>query len=109
MEAGSIFRTTRQSVVVGDAETDERFGQDPYVASAHPRSILCVPAVQQGKLEGILYLENNLAPDAFTAGRIQVLEVLCSQAAISLENARLYEEMKQEASERRRRRRCSAR
>jgi formate hydrogenlyase transcriptional activator len=95
-------RTTRRSVVVGDAETDERFSQDPYIASARPRSILCVPAVQQGKLEGILYLENNLAPDAFTADRIQVLEVLCSQAAISLENARLYEEMKQEVAERRR-------
>jgi transcriptional regulator with GAF, ATPase, and Fis domain len=95
-------RTTRQSVVVGDAGTDERFNQDPYIASAHPRSILCVPAVQQGKLEGILYLENNLAPDAFTADRIQVMEVLCSQAAISLENARLYEEMRQEAAERRR-------
>lgn len=95
-------RTTRRSVVVGDAATDERFSQDPYIASARPRSILSVPAVQQGKLEGILYLENNLAPDAFTADRIQVLEVLCSQAAISLENARLYDEMKQEAAERRR-------
>jgi predicted ATPase/transcriptional regulator with GAF, ATPase, and Fis domain len=95
-------RTTRQSVVLGDAAADERFIEDRYIATVHPRSILCVPAVQQGKLEGILYLENNLAPDAFTADRIQVLEVLSSQAAISLENARLYQEMREEAAERRR-------
>jgi predicted ATPase/transcriptional regulator with GAF, ATPase, and Fis domain len=94
-------RKTGQSVVIADAAQDERFAQDPYIASANPRSIVCVPAVQQGKLEGILYLENNLAADAFTTERITVLDIIASQAAISLENARLYHEMKQEAARRR--------
>jgi formate hydrogenlyase transcriptional activator len=98
----SYVRQTGESVVVGDARSDERFADDPYVASAKPRSILCVPIVQHGKRGGMLYLENNLAPDAFTADRIEVLRLLAAQAAISLENARLYEDMKQEVMERRR-------
>jgi formate hydrogenlyase transcriptional activator len=61
-----------------------------------------VPVVYQGKFEGILYLENNLAADAFTTDRIEILRILSSQAAISLESARLYDEMKQEAANRRR-------
>lgn len=64
-------RKTLQSVVLGDATTDERFRKDPYVAVARPRSILCVPAVHQGRFEGILYLENNLAANTFTADRIK--------------------------------------
>jgi transcriptional regulator with GAF, ATPase, and Fis domain len=98
----NYVRTTAQCVVVGDASNDDRFLSDPYIASARPRSILCAPAVYQGKLKGILYLENNLATDVFTADRINVLDILCAQAAISLENARLYDEMKQEATRRRR-------
>jgi transcriptional regulator with GAF, ATPase, and Fis domain len=91
---------TRNSVVVGDACTDERFASDPYIASSRPQSILCVPVVHQGKFEGILYLENNLAANAFTAERLEVMRLLLSQAAISLESARLYNEMKQEAARR---------
>jgi len=87
---------------VGDALADERFSNDPYVVSTKPRSILCVPIVHHGKLSGILYLENNLAPDAFTADRIEMMRILSAQAAISLENAKLYEAMKQEVVERRR-------
>jgi predicted ATPase len=98
----SYVRQTGESVVVGDACADERFANDPYVASARPRSLLCVPIVQHGKRGGMLYLENNLAPDAFTADRLEVLHLLSAQAAISLENARLYEDMKQEVIERRR-------
>ena len=59
----------------------------------HARSVLCVPLVQQAKLIGVLYLENNLASHVFTSSRILVLELLASQAAISLENARLYSDL----------------
>jgi predicted ATPase len=97
----SYVRQTGESVVVGDALIDERFANDPYIVSTRPRSILCVPIVQHGKRGGILYLENNLAPDAFTADRIELLRLLSAQAAISLENARLYAEMQQEVIERR--------
>jgi len=94
-------RKTGQSVVLGDAGSDGRFAADPYIRSVQPRSVLCMPVVHQGKLGGILYLENNLTSDAFTADRLAVLDVLSTQAAIALENARLYDEMKQEATRRR--------
>src|SRR5262249_39810880 len=57
------------------------------------RSILCLPLINQGNLIGILYLENNLAPRVFTPDRVSVLKVLAAQAAISLENARLYSDL----------------
>jgi predicted ATPase len=93
-------RKTGDSLVIGDAATDERFATDPYVLKAQPKSILCVPVVHQGQLRGILYLENNLTTDAFTKDRIRVLDLLSSQAAISLENARLYREKSEEVERR---------
>ncbi|PYV28201.1 MAG: hypothetical protein DMG27_01925 [Acidobacteria bacterium] len=94
-------RKTRESVVITDATTEERFAGDAYILSARPRSILCVPCVYEGKLAGILYLENNLTADAFTSARVEMMRVLSTTAAISLEKARLYDEMKQEVSRRR--------
>src|SRR6202030_42872 len=58
-----------------------------------PRSVLCLPIVKQTKLVGALYLENNLTPRAFTSDRVAVLDMLASQAAISLESARLYSDL----------------
>jgi transcriptional regulator with GAF, ATPase, and Fis domain len=95
-------RQTGESIVVGDACADERFANDPYIVSTKPRSVMCVPIVQHGKPGGILYLENNLVPDAFTADRVEMLRLLSAQAAISLENAKLYADMRQEVVERRR-------
>jgi transcriptional regulator with GAF, ATPase, and Fis domain len=92
---------THENVIVGDATTDQRFANDSYIQTLRPCSILCTPIVHQGRFEGVLYLENNLTADVFTAERVRVMEVLSSQAAISLENARLYEEMKQEVNRRR--------
>src|SRR5882672_3570097 len=82
---------TRQSVILDDAPQSNLFAADAYVQRWRPRSVLCLPLVKQAKLIGLLYLENNLAPRTFTPQRIAVLELLASQAAISLENARLYE------------------
>jgi predicted ATPase/transcriptional regulator with GAF, ATPase, and Fis domain len=93
-------RKTGESLVLEDAVTDVRFGNDPYVAATGTQSVLCVPVVHQGKSAGILYLENNLAAKAFTAERVRVLHVLCAQAAISLANASLYAEMKREVARR---------
>jgi transcriptional regulator with GAF, ATPase, and Fis domain len=87
----------QESVVLGDAAQDDRFRSDAYVASSPHLSILCVPILHQGKSQGILYLENELAGQAFTPARAQMMHLLASQAAISLENSRLYEEMRQEA------------
>ncbi|MDZ7954366.1 AAA family ATPase [Nostoc sp. DedQUE09] len=65
---------------------------DPYIIRQQPKSLLCTPIFYQGKLLGILYLENNLMAGAFTSDRVEILNLLCTQAAISLENARLYQQ-----------------
>ncbi|MEH2056593.1 MAG: AAA family ATPase [Nostoc sp.] len=81
----------QQTVVLLDAMADLALASDPYIMRQQPKSILCSPILHQGKLLGILYLENNLATGAFTSDRVELLNLLCTQAAISLENARLYE------------------
>ncbi|MEH2057073.1 MAG: AAA family ATPase, partial [Nostoc sp.] len=81
----------RQTVVLVDATADPILANDPYIMRQQPQSILCSPILHQGKLLGILYLENNLAAGAFTSDRVELLNLLCAQAAISLENAQLYE------------------
>ena len=71
------------------------FASDSYLMQQHPPSFLCTPILNQGKSIGILYLENSVTAGAFTADRIELLKLLCSQAAISLENARLYQKSQQ--------------
>ena len=88
---------TRQSVVLDDAPRDTTFSDDRYIAARKPLSVLCMPLVDKGDLIGLLYLENDLARGAFTSARIQTLEVLAAQAAISLENARLYRQVSEHA------------
>ncbi|TDW37004.1 PAS domain S-box-containing protein [Rhizobium azibense] len=84
---------TNESVVLGDAMAQNPFSADPYIRQHHARSILCVPLLNQGQLTGVLYLENNLAPRVFAPARSAVLKLLASQAAISLENTRLYRDL----------------
>lgn len=84
---------TRESVVLDDAVAEAMFATDPYIRQQRARSILCLPLMIQAKLVGALYLENNLTARAFSPDRIAVLKLVASQAAISLENARLYREV----------------
>jgi predicted ATPase/signal transduction histidine kinase/DNA-binding response OmpR family regulator/GAF domain-containing protein len=84
---------TRRSVVLDDASISSSYSQDEYVRQKRPKSVLCLPIVKQAKLVGALYLENNLTSRAFTSDRVTVLQLLASQAAISLENARLYSDL----------------
>lgn len=93
---------THESVILDDASTENLFSEDQYVRRQRPRSVLCLPLVKQAQLVGVLYLENNLAPHAFTAQRLAMLELLASQAAISLDNARLYADLVRENDDRRR-------
>src|SRR4029077_7463524 len=81
---------TRHDVILDDAAAENAFSGDPYILHHRMRSILCLPLINQSNLTGVLYLENNLAARVFTPDRITVLKVLASQAAISLENSRLY-------------------
>jgi len=84
---------TNESVVLNDATKEGNFTNDPYVQKHQSKSILCVPLINQGKLISIVYLENNLTVGAFTPKRLEVLKLLSSQAAISLENAKLYTQL----------------
>ncbi len=84
---------TNESVILDDAAAQNPFFADPYIRQQHARSILCLPLLNQGQLIGVLYLENNLTPGVFAPARIAVLKLLASQAAISLENARLYRDL----------------
>jgi PAS domain S-box-containing protein len=85
---------TRESVVLDDALVSSLYSEDEYVRQKRPRSVLCMPIVKQAKLVGALYLENNLTPRAFPSSRVTLLELLASQAAISLENAILYSDLR---------------
>ncbi|MBW4493315.1 MAG: AAA family ATPase [Oscillatoria princeps RMCB-10] len=84
---------TQKDVVVNDASRESVFNTDPYIAQHKPKSLLCAPIFYQGKLNAILYLENNLIAGAFTPKRVEVLRMLSAQAAVSLENARIYADL----------------
>ena len=86
---------TQESVILDDALARGAFSEDEYVRRQRARSILCLPLVKQGKLIAVLYLDNNLAAGVFTPARIAVLKVLASEAAMSLENSRLYRELQE--------------
>jgi predicted ATPase/signal transduction histidine kinase/tRNA A-37 threonylcarbamoyl transferase component Bud32 len=85
---------TRENVVLDDAGLEGDFTHAPYVVKHQSRSILCAPLISQGKLLALIYLENKLTPSAFTPERLEVLNLLSSQMAISLENALLYDDLK---------------
>lgn len=91
---------TRETLVINDIATENMFAADPYIIEHQPKSVLCTPIVNQGKAIGILYLENSLATGAFTADRLEVLKILSSQAAISIENALLYQTLEDKVEER---------
>ncbi|MEC4803651.1 MAG: AAA family ATPase [Jaaginema sp. PMC 1079.18] len=90
----TVRRTTETALL--DAKTAQtQFATDNYLLNVSPKSLLCMPLLERGNLIGILYLENRLTADAFTRDRIDVLDSLCAQAAISLNNARLYQQAQQ--------------
>ncbi|MCP3463167.1 ATP-binding sensor histidine kinase [Bradyrhizobium sp. CCGUVB23] len=84
---------TRASMLLDDAAAQAPFAADPYIQKRRARSVLCLPLLNQAKLTGVLYLENTLATRAFAPGRVAALKLLASQAAISLENTRLYRDL----------------
>jgi len=95
---GSLVRhviRTQESVILDDASRPHLFSEDDYLHRRQIKSILCLPLLKEGRLTGLLYLENSSASSAFTPDRIAVLELLAAQAAISLENARLYGDLQE--------------
>jgi histidine kinase len=91
---------TSETLILNDAINDMRFEQDEHVRTNKPKSILCMPVVQHGNTLAILYLENNLASNAFTKERLEILNMLSGQMAISLQNAELYRSLEEKVKER---------
>lgn len=91
---------TQQLVTLDDATKSGNFTQDAHIVQAQVKSLLCLPLKHQGKLTGILYLENNLAVGAFTRKQLETLNLLSSQLAISIENALLYANLERKVEER---------
>jgi len=87
-----VWRTS-ESVVLADAANDPTYRSDPYIARHQSKSILCTPVLNQTRLVGVVYLENDLTTGAFTPARIQVLQMLSAQAAIAISNAQLFAEV----------------
>ncbi|EAZ89948.1 hybrid sensor histidine kinase/response regulator [Crocosphaera chwakensis] len=88
----NLVKHQLEPLVINDILNQPEWASDAYLVKQQPKSILCLPILSQGKLQAILYLENNLITQAFTPERLEVLKLLCSQAAISLENAELYQQ-----------------
>jgi PAS domain S-box-containing protein len=86
---------TQETVILDDVAAENAFSADTYLREKQPRSILCLPLINQAKLIGVLYLENELASHVFAPARVVALKLLASQAAISLENSRLYRDLQE--------------
>ena len=94
VSAVNYVARTKERLVLDDAAHQGAFAKEPHIVRQKTKSLLCTPLLSQGRLIGILYLENNLTTHAFTPDRSRLLEVLVAQAAISLENARIYTDLR---------------
>ncbi len=91
---------TKENLILNNPSVDQRFAKDAYIQENKPKSILCMPILMQGKVIAIIYLENNLASDVFTPSRLEVLNLLSGQMAISINNALLYANLENKVAER---------
>lgn len=91
---------TKSIVLLHNAAQKGMFVNDDYVKSKQSKSVLCYPIIHHGNLVGVVYLENNLTTDAFTPDRVEILKILSSQIAVSLENSLLYANLEEKVNER---------
>ncbi|MCB9203697.1 MAG: AAA family ATPase, partial [Flavobacteriales bacterium] len=96
----NVTLRTAKNLILEDAQTDERWNNDPYLKSQKVRSVLCVPVSRQNKVVAVAYFENNLASGIFNSNRVNLATMLASQAAISIQNAMLYDNMEMLVKER---------
>lgn len=99
----AIVRTvahTKKAILLDDAVNEGPFRRDPYVRARHPRSVLCAPILRHGAVHGVIYLDHDRSAGAFPRVRLQMVETLAVQAAVSLENALLYDELERRVEER---------
>ena len=100
MEIVQFVTRTRETLVIHDACSDDTWQNNSYIINNRIKSVLCMPVFYQNRLKGVVYLENNLSDNVFTSERLEALKILSSQASISIENARLYENMEEKVRER---------
>lgn len=86
---------TEEKIVINDTGKDRMFSSDPYLNERKINAILCMPIINQGKMSGILYLENTAAKDVFTPDKIRILEMLSAQIATSIQNSKLYAKLEE--------------
>jgi len=91
---------TGEALIINNAAADSNWQHNPYVQNNQIKSVLCFPILYQNQAKGLVYLENNLYEDLFTADRLEALQIISSQAAISIENARLYASMEEQVRQR---------
>lgn len=91
---------TLEPLLLNTSQADSRFTADPYLQLHKPRSLLCVPLLHQGRLKGVLYLENYAAKEAFSPARIELVSMLSAQATIAVENALLYRDLESQVEKR---------
>ena len=91
---------TLEPLVLVDAQADPRFQRNAQVVARGVRSVLCAPIVRQGRLDAVLYFENNVASGVFTPDRLEVLTLLSTQAGTAMENAELYGNLEEKVRER---------
>jgi len=85
---------SKETLVFADATAEPRFARDPYIARQRPKSLLCLAMLHQGRLVGVLYLENNAATSTFSVDRVELLQFVAAQAAVAVENATLYGDLR---------------
>ena len=91
---------SQQELLLNNAAHEGNFTHDPYIMAKKPKSILCLPLINQGRLIGLLYLENRLSKDVFSSQNLHILSLISSQIAISIENAYLYANLEAKVEER---------
>ncbi|WNG19411.1 AAA family ATPase [Cystobacter fuscus] len=91
----SYVKRAHEHVLIGDASRPHPYASDSYFERGRAKAVLCLPLLRKEELVGVLYLENSLTADAFTPARMRLLGHIASQAAISIENARLYADIHQ--------------
>ncbi|TMI89496.1 MAG: GAF domain-containing protein [Bacteroidetes bacterium] len=91
---------TKEKVILDDAEKSQLFGNDEFIQRRACKSILCIPLMNMGRVQAVIYLSNDLTYGAFTENRVALLEVLATQMAISIENALFYSELENKVEER---------
>jgi predicted ATPase/signal transduction histidine kinase len=95
-----FVRRTGETLNLGEAEIEEQYGVEAYLHEHRPRALMCLPLRKRGRAIGVLYLEHRRAGDVFTLARLRTLEMLATQATVSIENARLVSGLRREVVQR---------